>query len=74
MEHWTTKHYRKEDKIYRGAFTFIRNENNYAEEVFDVYRDKKDLSYHYVSEAIVKVSTGEVLNLHVEYSVNIYQL
>lgn len=70
MEHWTTKIYKKEEKIFRGAFSYFRNENIYAEEIFDVYRDKKDLSYHYVSEAVVKVSTGEVLNLHVEYIVN----
>lgn len=70
MEAWTTKNYRKEDKIYRGAFIYFRNETAYAEEVFDVYRDKKDQSYHYISEAIVKVTTGEVLNLHVEYIVN----
>lgn len=70
MEAWTTKTYRKEDKIYRGAFAFFRNENTYAEENFDVYKDKKDQSLHYVSEAVVKVTTGELLNLHVEYSVN----
>lgn len=70
MQTWTTKTYRREDKIYRGAFNYYRNENAYAEENFDVYRDKKDQSYHYVSEAVVKVTTGEILNLHVEYSVN----
>ncbi|MBC7537586.1 MAG: hypothetical protein H7281_02100 [Bacteriovorax sp.] len=70
MEQWTTKVYRKEDKIYRGAFAYIRNEGSYAEENFDVYKDKRDQSYHYVSQAIVKVTTGEVLNLHVEYIVN----
>ena len=70
MQNWTTKTYRKEDKIYRGAFNYYRNENIYAEEIFDVYRDKREQSYHYISEAIVKVTTGEVLNLHVEYSIN----
>ena len=70
MEPWTTKVYRKEDKIYRGAFAYLRNENAYAEETFDVYKEKRDHSYHYVSEAIVKVTTGEILNLHVEYIVN----
>jgi hypothetical protein len=70
MESWTTKIYRKEDKIYRGAFNYYRNDSSYAEEIFDVYKDKKDQSLHYVSEAIVKVTTGEVLNLHVEYIVN----
>jgi hypothetical protein len=70
MEIWTSRKYRKEDKIYRGAFTYNRNETSYAEEIFDVYKDKKDQSFHYVSEAIVKVTTGEILTLHVEYIVN----
>ncbi len=70
MQNWTSRTYRKEDKIYRGAFNFYRNENIYAEESFDVYRDKKEQSYHYISEAVVKVTTGEILNLHVEYVVN----
>ncbi len=70
MQTWTSRHYRKEDKIYRGAFNYYRNESSYAEEIFDVYRDKKEMSYHYISEAIVKVTTGEVLNLFVEYIVN----
>lgn len=70
MQNWTTRTYRREDKIYRGAFNYYRNENIYAEENFDVYREKKDQSYHYVSEAVVKVTTGEMLNIHVEYSVN----
>lgn len=70
MEIWTTRTFRKEDKIYRGAFNYYRNENSYAEELFDVFRDKKDQSYHYISEAVVKVTTGEILKLHVEYIVN----
>lgn len=67
---WTSRNYRKDDKIYRGAFNYYRNENSYAEEIFDVYRDKKDQSFHYISEAVVKVTTGEILILHVEYIVN----
>lgn len=70
MQSWTSRNYRKEDKIYRGAFNYFRNENIYTEESFEVYRDKKEQSYHYISEAIVKVTTGEVLNLQVEYIVN----
>ena len=70
MEIWTSKTYRKEDKIYRGAFNYLRNDNSYAEEVFDVYRDKKEQTFHYISEAVVKVTTGEILNLRVEYIVN----
>lgn len=70
LQTWTSKIYRKDDKIYRGAFHFFRNENMYAEESFDVYRDKKENSFHYVSEAVVKVTTGEILKLNVEYVVN----
>jgi hypothetical protein len=70
MQNWTSRTYRKDDKIYRGAFIFNRNENTYAEESFEVYRDKKEQSFHYISEAVVKVTTGEILNLHVEYIVN----
>jgi hypothetical protein len=70
MQNWTTRVYRKEDKVYRGAFQYMRNENTYAEETFDVYRDKKDLTMHYISEALVRVTTGEVLNVRVEYIVN----
>jgi hypothetical protein len=70
MQTWTSKPYKKEDKVYRGAFNYYRNENIYAEELFDVYRDKKEQSLHYVSEAVVKVTTGEILNLKVEYIIN----
>lgn len=70
MENWTNRTYRKEDKIYRGAFNYYRADNIYAEESFEVFRDKKDSSYHYISEAVVKVTTGEILNLYVEYIVN----
>ncbi len=70
MQNWTSRTYKKEDKIFRGAFNYYRNESIYAEEIFDVFRDKKDQSYHYISEAVVRVTTGEVLNIHVEYIVN----
>jgi hypothetical protein len=70
MQNWTSKVYRKDDKIFRGAFSYQRNENIYADESFDIYRDKKEQSFHYISEAVVKVTTGEILNLHVEYIVN----
>jgi len=67
---WTSRNYTKNDKIYRGQFHYFRNENQYAEEAFEVFRDKKDNTYHYISECIVRVSTGEILNMHVEYIVN----
>jgi hypothetical protein len=70
MQLWTSKNYSKSDKIFRGSFLYFRNDNQYAEEIFDVYRDKKEQTYHYLSEAIIRVSTGEILNIHVEYVVN----
>jgi hypothetical protein len=70
MQDWTSKNYRKDDKIFRGAFTYQRNESTYADETFDVYRDKKEQTFHYVSESVVKVTTGEMLKIQVEYIVN----
>jgi hypothetical protein len=70
MANWTSKNYNKNDKIYRGCFNYLRNENLYAEENFDVYRDRKELTFHYISECSVRVSTGETLNIHVEYIIN----
>jgi hypothetical protein len=70
MQLWTSKNYHKNDKIFRGCFLYYRNENQYAEENFDVYRDKKDQSLQYISESSIRVSTGEILNIHVEYVVN----
>lgn len=70
MQLWTSKNYHKNDKIYRGSFLYFRNDSQYAEENFDVYREKKDQTMHYISEATIRVSTGEILNLHVEYVVN----
>lgn len=70
MQTWTTRNYRKEDKIFRGSFNYFRNENSYAEESFDIYLDKREKSFHYISETVVRVTTGEILNIHVEYIVN----
>lgn len=70
MQLWTSKNYNKNDKIFRGSFLYFRNESQYAEENFDVYRDKKEASYAYISESSIRVSTGEILNIHVEYVVN----
>jgi hypothetical protein len=70
MQLWTSKNYNKNDKIYRGCFLYYRNESLYAEENFDVYREKKDQSFSYISESSIRVSTGEILILRVEYTVN----
>lgn len=70
MQNWTSKNYHKNDKIYRGCLNYYRNETLYAEENFDVYRDRKEQTFHYISECSVRVSTGETLNIHVEFIIN----
>lgn len=69
MKSWTSQIYLKEHKIYRGAFNYIKGETNYAEETFDVYRTN-DQNFAYVSECLIKLSTGEFLNINVEYIVS----
>jgi hypothetical protein len=65
----TTKK-RKEQKLYRGAFNYMRNDNIYTEETFDVYREKKEMGLIFVAQTISRVSTGELLNISVEYTIN----
>ncbi len=58
------------EKIFRGAYTLARNNNIYSEETFDVYRDKKDMTYIFESEMISRVSTGELLTININYKIN----
>ncbi len=58
------------EKILRGAFTFSRNNNIYSEESFEVYREKKTLSFSFYSEQISRVSTGELLTITSKYRIN----
>ncbi len=67
---WTSKVYNKNDKIYRGAFNYYRNDNIYAEESFEVYFEKKENSFITISESLARVSTGEILTIRVEFVVN----
>lgn len=67
---WTSKSYKKEDKIYRGAYNYLRNDNIYAEEAFDVYFEKKESQYITVAESLARVATGEILTIRVEYVYN----
>jgi hypothetical protein len=61
---------RIEDKVFRGAYNYFRNDNIYSEETFDVYKDKKELTMTFVSQILSRVATGELLNINVEYTVN----
>ncbi|MDD0853555.1 hypothetical protein HBN50_10620 [Halobacteriovorax sp. GB3] len=59
-----------EDKVFRGSYVYTRNDNVYCEENFDLYKDKKDYSLTFQSQIISRVSTGELLNVSIDYTVN----
>ena len=66
----TDKAKRKANKIYRGAYNYLRNGNIYCEETFEVFKDKNDMGLLIESQLISRVSTGELLNITVNYKVN----
>lgn len=57
-------------KIYRGAYSYHKGTIMFAEETFEVFRDRKDHSLHYKSEINSRVSTGELLNIKIDYFIN----
>ncbi|WP_127713962.1 hypothetical protein [Halobacteriovorax sp. HLS] len=61
---------RKGTKIYRGAYKFMRNGNVYSEETFEVFKEKNDSGMLFSSQLISRVSTGELLNITVDYKIN----
>ncbi|EQC46049.1 hypothetical protein [Bacteriovorax sp. Seq25_V] len=58
------------EKIFRGAYTYARNSNVYSEETFEVFRDKKEMTYIFETEMISRVSTGELLTININYKIN----
>ena len=58
------------EKILRGAYTYSRNKNVYCEEQFELYREKKTLSYCFYTEMLSRVSTGELLSIKIKYRFN----
>lgn len=61
---------KKENKVYRGAYKYMRNTNIYSEETFEVFKEKGDSSMLFQSQIMSRVSTGELLNITVDYKVN----
>lgn len=57
-------------KIYRGAFNYYRGGSIYSEETFEVFRERRDQSYEFVSEIHSRVSTGELLSIKTNFYVN----
>lgn len=58
------------EKIFRGAYSYSRNNNVYSEENFEVFRDKKEMTYIFQSEMISRVATGELLTIKTNYKIN----
>lgn len=57
-------------RLYRGAYEYISDGNNYMEEKFEVFKEKKTLENHYEAELLTRVSTGEVLKVLVSFVIN----
>ncbi len=55
------------DKVYRGAYNYYKGEKLYAEEEFEVYKDRKELGMSYFARLHARVATGELLNIYVDY-------
>lgn len=58
------------EKFYRGAYSYIKNESLYSEESFEIYKDRKDNAFYFLSQMHSRVSTGELLIIDVHYHVN----
>lgn len=55
------------DKVYRGAFNYFKGETLYAQEEFEVYKDRKELGMTFFAEFHSRVATGELLTVYVDY-------
>lgn len=60
----------KDNKIFRGAYQYYKNDSVYSEETFDVYRDRKENSLNFESQIHCRVATGELLSINVDYTIN----
>ncbi len=55
------------DKVYRGAYNYYKGDKLYAEEEFEVYKDRKELGMSFFARLHARVATGEFLNIYVDY-------
>ena len=56
-------------KVFKGSFDYYRGEQIYCEETFQVVRHIKELTTEFISEAISRISTGELLRLNTNFVV-----
>ena len=57
-------------KIFRGAYDYISNEQKYAEETFDIFKDPKEAGLRYEAQFTCRTPSGEFLLIHTNYSLN----
>jgi hypothetical protein len=57
-------------KVFRGAYNYYRDGQIYSEETFEVFKDTKELNIIFQSQILSRVSTGELLKIETEYTVN----
>ncbi|MCO4793646.1 MAG: hypothetical protein KC493_08045 [Bacteriovoracaceae bacterium] len=57
-------------KVFRGAYSYLRNGTVYSEESFEVFKEKKEGTYTFEAELHSRVATGQLLTIKVSYSVN----
>ncbi len=56
------------DKVYRGAYKYFKGETLYAEEEFEVYKDRKELGMTFFAEIHSRVATGELLTVYLDFT------
>jgi len=56
------------EKVYRGAYKYLKGENLYAEEEFEVFKDRKELGMTFFAEFHSRVATGELLTVYVDFT------
>ncbi len=56
------------DKVYRGAYNYYKGDKLYAEEEFEVYKDRKELGMSFFARLHARVATGELLNIYVDFT------
>ena len=60
----------KGEKICRGAYNYYKRETLYAEEEFEIYKDRKELNMSMFAYLYARVPTGELLTTYVDYIIS----
>jgi len=58
------------EKICRGAYNYFKRDTLYAEEEFEFYKDRKELTSSLFAYLYARVPTGELLTTYVDYVIS----